>query len=188
MYKCHYIQDCHDTSSTQQEEDSFHQQTELQPKEKIVKRYIWSSAVHGAETWALRRIDQKCLESFEMWYWRRIEKTTRTDRVRNEVSQRIKEERNILQTIKRRNVNWIGHILRRNWLLKHVIKGNVERQEGRWREVEEEGMSRSWITLRKREYIGNWTRKQYITICGELAFSAIMGMLYYRLLNEWWIV
>jgi len=37
-----------------------------------------------------------------------------TDRVRNEVVlQRVKEERNILQRIKRRKANSIGHILRR---------------------------------------------------------------------------
>jgi hypothetical protein len=34
-----------------------------------------------------------------------------TDHVRNEeVLQRVKEERNILQTVKRRKANWIGHI------------------------------------------------------------------------------
>jgi hypothetical protein len=38
----------------------------------------------------------------------------------------VKEERNILHTIKRRNANWIGHILRRNCLLKHVTEGNTE--------------------------------------------------------------
>jgi hypothetical protein len=37
-----------------------------------------------------------------------------------------KEERNILQTIKRGTANWIGHILRRNCLLKHVIERKVE--------------------------------------------------------------
>jgi hypothetical protein len=47
--------------------------------------------------------------------------------VRNEeVLQRVKEKRNILQTVKRRNANWIGHILRRNFLLKHVIEGKIE--------------------------------------------------------------
>jgi hypothetical protein len=39
---------------------------------------------------------------------------------------RHKEERNILHTIKRRKAMWIGHILRRNCLLKHVIEGEIE--------------------------------------------------------------
>jgi hypothetical protein len=51
--------------------------------------------------------------------------------VRNEeVLQRVKDERNILQTIKRRKTNWIGHILRNNCLIQHVIKGKIgERTE-----------------------------------------------------------
>jgi hypothetical protein len=32
----------------------------------------------------------------------------------------------ILHTIKRRKANWIGHILGRNCLLKHVIEGKLE--------------------------------------------------------------
>jgi hypothetical protein len=39
---------------------------------------------------------------------------------------RVKEDRNILHTIKRRKANWIGHILRRNCLLEHVIEGKLE--------------------------------------------------------------
>jgi hypothetical protein len=82
--------------------------------------------LYGAERWTLRKIDQKYLESFEMWCWRRMEKISWTDRVTNEeVLQRVKEERNILHTIKRRKGNWIGHILRRDCLLKHVIEGRI---------------------------------------------------------------
>jgi hypothetical protein len=50
--------------------------------------------------------------------------------VRNiEVLQRVKEERNILQTIKRRMTTWIVHVLRRNCLLKGVIEGNIEERK-----------------------------------------------------------
>jgi hypothetical protein len=50
-----------------------------------------------------------------------------TDHVRNEeVREKVKEQRNILQTIKRKKSNWIGHILRRNCLLKHVIEGKIK--------------------------------------------------------------
>ena len=50
----------------------------------FLKCYIWSIALYGAETWALRAVDQKHLESFEMWCWRRMEKISWTDHVRNE--------------------------------------------------------------------------------------------------------
>jgi hypothetical protein len=49
-----------------------------------------------------------------------------TDRERNEVLQRVKEARSTVQTVKnkkKRKAYWIGHILRRNCLTKHVIEG-----------------------------------------------------------------
>jgi hypothetical protein len=51
---------------------------------KLVKCYIWSVALYGAETGTFRAVDKKHLESFEMWCWRRTEKISWTDRVRNE--------------------------------------------------------------------------------------------------------
>jgi hypothetical protein len=104
----------------------FTSKLELNLRKKLVKCYIWSIALYGAETWTVRKVDQKYLESFEMWCWRRME-INWTDRVRNEeVLHRVKEERNIVLTIKRRKANGIGHILRRNCLLKHVIEGKLE--------------------------------------------------------------
>ena len=56
-----------------------------------------------------------------------------------EVLLRVNEQRNILHEIRKRKANWIGHILRRNWLLKQVtegkIKGGIEvtRRRGRRR-------------------------------------------------------
>jgi hypothetical protein len=47
--------------------------------------------------------------------------------VRNEdVLLRVNEQRNILCEIRKRKANWIGHILRRNCLLKQVIEGKIK--------------------------------------------------------------
>jgi hypothetical protein len=93
----------------------FTSKLDLNLRKKLVKCYIWSIALYGDETWTLRKTDQKYLESFEMWCWR-MEKISSTDRMRSEeVLHRVKEERNIVHTIKRRKANWIGHFLRRNF-------------------------------------------------------------------------
>jgi hypothetical protein len=42
------------------------------------------------------------------------------------VPYRAKEERHILHTIKRKKPNNVGHILRWNCLLKHMIEGKIE--------------------------------------------------------------
>jgi len=39
---------------------------------------------------------------------------------------RVTEKRSILHAVKRVKVNWIGHFLPRNCLLKHVIEGKIE--------------------------------------------------------------
>ena len=47
--------------------------------------------------------------------------------VRNEeVLLRVQEQKNILHEISKRKANWIGHILRRNCLLKRVIEGKIK--------------------------------------------------------------
>ena len=33
---------------------------------------------------------------------------------------------NTLHTLKKKKANWIGHILRKNWLQKHVTEGKIE--------------------------------------------------------------
>jgi replicative superfamily II helicase len=58
-----------------------------------------------------------------------MEKISWTNHVRNEeVLQRVKEEKNILQTITRRKANWIGHILHRNCLLKQATEGKMAQE------------------------------------------------------------
>ena len=56
-----------------------------------------------------------------------MEKISWTDHVRNEeVLLSVNKQRNILHEISKRKANWIGHILRRNCLLKQVIEGKIK--------------------------------------------------------------
>ena len=78
-----------------------------------------------------------------------------TDRVQIEVLQRVNEERNILPTVKGKKAKWIGHIMRRNCLLKRVIEGKTEEKlEVMGRRGEE--LRSYWMALRKGEDTGNW--------------------------------
>jgi hypothetical protein len=65
----------------------------LNSRKKLVKCYILSTALYGAETRTLQKVDQKYLESFEMWFWRRMEMISWTNCVRNEqVLHRVNKE------------------------------------------------------------------------------------------------
>jgi hypothetical protein len=81
-----------------------------------------------------------------------MEKLSWIDRVRNEeVLHRVKEERNIVHTMKRRKANWIGHILRRNCLLKNVTE---EKIEGRIKVTGRRGRRRKQILADLKEKRG----------------------------------
>ena len=95
---------------------------EKELRKRVVKCFVWSVVLYGAETWSLRRNEQKRLEAFEMWVWRRMERVNWTDKIKNAVVlERVREGRIMLELIKNRKRNWLGHWLRRNCLLKDAL-------------------------------------------------------------------
>ena len=78
-------------------------------------------------------------------------------RDKEEEEEVVKEKRNILCTVKRRKVNLIGHILRRNRLLKHMIGGKIK--EG----IEvagRQGRRRRQVLDMRKETKGYWKLKE----------------------------
>ena len=51
-------------------------------RKRLVKCFVWSVALYGAETWTKRRNEQKRLEAFEMWIWRRMKRVKWTDKIK----------------------------------------------------------------------------------------------------------
>ena len=56
----------------------------IELKKKLVMCCVWSIALYGSETWTLRKLERKYLESFDMWCWRRMEKIKWSEKVTNE--------------------------------------------------------------------------------------------------------
>ena len=124
-------------------------------RKKLVRCFVWIVALYSADTWTLRRNEQKRLEAFEMWIWRGMErasevlcvdcsvvwcrdldttmqwtKTTgsiwgvdmerdgacKMDRQNKKAVflESVGEERIMLEMIKKRKINWVGHCLKRN--------------------------------------------------------------------------
>ena len=86
---------------------------EKEPRERLVKCFVWSVALFDAETWTLRRNEQKRLEAFEMWIWRGMKRVKWTDKFKNAiVLEIVGEGRIMLELIKKRKRNWLGHWLK----------------------------------------------------------------------------
>ena len=71
----------HGKAAFNKKKNLFTSKLNLNLRKKLVKCYVWNMALYGAETWTLRATDQKRLESFEMWCWRRMEKISWIDHV-----------------------------------------------------------------------------------------------------------
>ena len=74
-----------------------------------------------------------------------------------DVLHEVKEEMNILHTIKRRNANWIGYISRRNCLLKQIIEGKIVREI---EVTERRGIRSKQLLDDRKETRGYWKSKK----------------------------
>ena len=102
-----------------------------------------------------------------------MESTSWTDGVRNvEVLQRAKEERNVLHTVKRREVNWTGHVLSRNCRLKYVSDGKMEGSievTGRW----ERRRKQLFEDLEKKRGCSKLKEENQLSFSGEFALEEV---------------
>ncbi|CAG9831261.1 unnamed protein product [Diabrotica balteata] len=89
----------------------------LEIKVRLLKCYVFSDLFYGVESWTLTEASLKRLEAFEMWCYRRMLKIFWIDRVTNEeVLHRMGTERELVITIKRRKLKYLGHIMRNKQL------------------------------------------------------------------------
>ena len=73
-----------------------------------------------------------------MWCWRRTETIKCSEKVTNEdvlERERSGEKKTLLDNILRRKVNWIGHVLRRYFLLQDVIERQMTEVKGEGRDT-----------------------------------------------------
>ena len=43
----------------------------IETRKRLIKCYVWSTMLYGAETWTLNKEAEKRIEAFEMWVFRR---------------------------------------------------------------------------------------------------------------------
>lgn len=105
----------------------------LKTKETHLRCHVFSILLYGVEAWTLTEATTKKLEAFEMWLYRRILKMPRTARITNrEVLNRMHIERQIMSAIKRRNLEYLGHVMRnqhRYSLLQSIMQGRSKEKE-----------------------------------------------------------
>uniref|UniRef100_A0A8D8Y176 Craniofacial development protein 2 n=3 Tax=Cacopsylla melanoneura TaxID=428564 RepID=A0A8D8Y176_9HEMI len=111
----------------------------LDTKVRLLRCYVFSVLLYGVETWTLTKDTSNRLEAFELWLYRRILKISWTQKVTNvTVLQRMKKTKELLNTVKCRKLQYLGHIMRnpaRYELLQLILQGKIDskREPGRRR-------------------------------------------------------
>ena len=108
----------------------------LATKINALKAYVWSVLLYGCECWTLTPDLEKRLEAAELWFIRRIMKISWTEKKTNEeVMGLAGYRRALMKTIRRRQLEFFGHINRADRLEKQLLCGKIcgKRSRGRQR-------------------------------------------------------
>ncbi len=120
----------------------------LPTKLRLLKTLVWSIAIYGSEGWTIHKKEEKYIEAFEMWCYRRLLRVSWTEHRTNEwILEKLNVEKELLHQMKRRKLSYYGHIIRKkNCLEKDLIQGCTTgcRSQG--------GQRRRW-----KEDISEWT-------------------------------
>jgi hypothetical protein len=55
----------------------------VEQRKKLVRCSVWNIVLYDSETWALRNLERKCLDSLEIWCRWRMEKIKCSEKVTN---------------------------------------------------------------------------------------------------------
>ena len=103
-------------------------------RKRFVKAYAWSTFLYGCEAWNISKVMEKRIEALEMWFYRRMLKVSWVDHVSNElVLQRVGAGREMLTCIRKRQLRFLGHVMREEQLESLCLMGKVEGRRGRGR-------------------------------------------------------
>ena len=108
----------------------------IHTKTRILKCDVHSVLLCGSKCWIINKEMEKRLEATEMWFLRRILGVLWTARESNKsVMRRIKWNRCLLNTIRNRQLKFLGHVIRKGCLEHQVLSGKIcgKRDKGRQR-------------------------------------------------------
>ena len=104
-------------------------------KLRVLKTYVWSILLYGCETWTITAETKKNLEAAEMWFYRRMVRISWKEKRTNvSILEETNQERSLINTIRKRQLKFLGHICRRKGLEFLSLTGKIEGTRSRGRQ------------------------------------------------------
>ena len=127
------------------------QSISLEVRKRLVRCYVLSTFLYASESWTLSKDIENKIEALEMWIYRRMLRVSYMDRITNgEILRRVGEKRLLLRTVKQRQLQYFGHLIRAGGLQRLLLEGKVEGTKRRG------AQRRTWM-----KDISEWTGMNY---------------------------
>ena len=145
-------------------------------KSRVLRCYVWSTLLYGSECWTITKELQNKLEAAEMWFWRRILKISWTHKVSNkDVLIRAKTQRTLMETIRKKQLEFLGHLCRKKGLEHQLLTGKIEgkRDRGRQRTTYMDSLKlltnekNAGTLLQKTDDRENW-KTLIVNVCNQI--------------------
>ena len=138
-------------------------------KGKVYKTVVRPAMTYGAETWPIKKTQEKKMDVAEMRMLRWMCGVTRRDRIRNDLIRGTTKVTEVSKKLQERRLQWYGHVMRKDeeYVGRRMMRLEVEGRRGRgrpktrWkdcirRDLQEKGLTgeecqdrRLWRTLTK---------------------------------------
>uniref|UniRef100_A0A803TQF5 ribonuclease H n=1 Tax=Anolis carolinensis TaxID=28377 RepID=A0A803TQF5_ANOCA len=94
----------------------------LAMKVRIVKAMVFPIVTYGCESWTIRKAEQRKIDAFELWRWRKILRVPWTARRSNQsIIQEIMPGCSLEGRILEAKLKYLGHIMRRQERLEKIM-------------------------------------------------------------------
>ena len=111
-----------------------HRSLNKSTKLRLLHALVWQIALYGCESWTLKKSNVSRLHAFEMTCYRRILKISwRDHRTNDSVLEEIGTTRIFVNIVKRRKLQFFGHVTRAGNLSTHILEGRIDGRRPRGR-------------------------------------------------------
>ena len=106
----------------------------LPTKVRLVKAMVFPVVMYGCESWTIKKAEQRIIEAFELWCWRRLLRVPWTTRRSNRsILKEINPEYSLEELMLKLKFQNFGHLMRRANSLEKILKlGKIEGSRRRW--------------------------------------------------------
>ena len=142
----------------------------LSSKIRLIRSLVTSIFLYACEPWTLTAELRRRIQAMEMRCYRKILHISYKDHVTNEevyakIQQAIGPHEDLLTIVKKRKLQWYGHVSRSSGLAKTILQGTVKggrrqgRQKKRWKDNIREWTGLEFAKSRRAvENRGKWRK------------------------------